>query len=62
MNCKPTLKFSDEDVDMESYQEPANFDLEKIAEALTDVMLFLLLLFIFFVTENYLIRETVSTY
>jgi len=36
MNCKPTLKFSDEDVDMESYQEPANFDLEKIAEALTD--------------------------
>ena len=62
MNCKPTLKFSDEDVDMESYQEPSNFDLEKIAEALTDVMLFLLLLFIFFVTENYLIRETVSTY
>merc|ERR1711970_1140710 len=36
LNCRPLLKYSDDDVDMDSYQLPEDFDLERIAEALTE--------------------------
>ena len=37
LNCRQMLKYSDDDVDTDNYQMPDNYDLEKIAEALTEV-------------------------